>query len=144
MLDTIIDLEEEVKKLKASQLMGSSSSKLIPVYEANDNHPVSMIGWISYRFTSTGAVNPIIMPRLQVFRDGQPVSEGEATLWSDEFLVALNFEHTENEFVAPNEYSTGFAIEIQGPDWNTLHTYTVKGTIYATTEGKMEVSKIGG
>ena len=141
MINKIVQLEESIKQFKASQLLGSSSARIIPVYDADISITVGIAGWVSFRYTTDRAVNPIVMPRLEVRVDGNLVKYGsqDAVMLSyDDYDVAINFKESTGTWQLPDERMAGCTLRILPYDINTSHTVTIKGTIYAVAEGKVE------
>lgn len=142
----IVKLEQELKSLKASQLLGSSSARVIPVANVNVTFTFMMLAWVSFRYTNEKVVNPIITPKITVKIDGEVVTQGSSNwcgMTYDDYMVAINFKQATGTFILPNEYSTGFNLMMDSSDWGQNHTVEITGTIYGVAEGKVEHCVLG-
>ena len=142
MINKIVQLEEQIKQFKTSQLLGSSSARIIPIYEIDMSATIGLAAWLSWRFTTDKAINPIIMPRLEVRLDGNLVdynSNDYVALFYDDYYAAINFRDATGTWKLPDEHMTSFSLRIMPYDWSVpSHTLTIKGTVYGVAEGKME------
>ena len=141
MLDKIVSLEEQVKQFKTSQLLGSSSARIIPIYEVDISETIGIAAWLSWRFTTDKVINPIIMPRIEVRIDGNLVtydSQDMALLYYDDYYAAINFKESTGTWKLPDEYMTSFSLRVMPYNLNVSHTLTIVGTVYGVAEGKME------
>lgn len=140
-MDRIVKLEQELKSFKASQLLGSSSARIVPVYNVDISFTMSMLAWVSFRYSTDSVINPIITPRLTVLVDGQPAVRGSSTyagISYDDYMVAINFEQATGTFILPNEKSAGLTIMLDSSDWGNTHTVVIQGALYGVVEGKVE------
>lgn len=144
---SIIKLEQDIREFKTSQAIGSSSSRVVPVGTVDIN--LNAVGYIGVslvgKFTASNVINPIIMPRLTVEIDGQPVtsesSSAYMTLTYDDYEAALIIDyHTSEGYILPDEKTATFYLYVLSnisPD--ATHNFKIKGTVYGTCEGDLKL-----
>jgi len=148
MEDAIHKLEQDIIEFKASQGIGSSSSRILKAGEIDFSSTMYMDKYIIIVFKGK-SIHPIIMPRLECRINGSKckdlylngVRQTGNVCWLNydtTMMLGTLYYHNDADSNTFNEYTTGVYIQVGKDDFNEA-SVTVKGTLYASCEGEMRI-----
>lgn len=128
--EKIHQLEQDIIQFKASQDIGSSSSRIQKVATLDYTGSSTGAKYFVGVFKSKNVVHPLIMPRMTIKANGQVVSGCGFNNDTVSMLAQLYDKGTVNDNIF-DEYTTGFYLAVL----NQSGTITLEGTLYSTCEG---------
>lgn len=142
-LDKIHKLEQDLIQFKSSQAIGSSSSLIVPVGMVDTT--LSNTGYLGAtvicKFTTDKVINPIIMPRVQIYIDGAEVTHEDSDalimLSYDDIEVATSLYNWGYGYSQPDEKTAAFRLYVSNNSSSTC-AFRIVGTIYSTCEGNLQ------
>lgn len=140
--ERVHNLEEDVIQFKASQALGSSSTRIIPISNVSVSGNMKMEHYVVGIFKSTGTINPLVTPRLTVKINGSTPTEGSRNVYityDDFYIHYLLMSAGKINTNLFDEYTTGFLLRLNHTAYGSTQPYSVSGTVYATCEGTLTI-----